>query len=116
MKQPGNRIALNQPMIVEHLISSMNTKSIPSRRTCLDILTFLCYWEDGSLIDRIISSLNNLHGDNKDTGPPGPYGYWFGMFERHLAGRGKMGSLVGASDEIRNKSGSDSSLLEYTVR
>ena len=26
-----------------------------------------------------------------------------------------MGSLVGASEEIRNKNGSDSSLLEYTV-
>ena len=93
----------------------MNTRSIPSRRTCLDILTYLCYWNEGLLIDRILTSLENLQKDNKDPCPPGPYGYWFNMFERHLAGRGKMGSLVGASEEIRNKNGSDSSLLEYTV-
>ena len=33
-----------------------------------------------------------------------------------LGGRGRMGSLVGASEEIRRNAGMDSSLNDYTVR
>jgi cytokinesis protein len=33
-----------------------------------------------------------------------------------LQGRGRMGSLVGASEEIRKNAGPDSSLNEYAVR
>jgi hypothetical protein len=36
--------------------------------------------------------------------------------EYSLSGRGKMGSLVGASEEIRKTGGIDSSLNEYAVR
>lgn len=36
--------------------------------------------------------------------------------EQSLSGRGKMGSLVGASEEVKRTGGVDSSLNEYAVR
>jgi len=35
--------------------------------------------------------------------------------ESSLSGRGKMGSLVGASEEVKRTGGVDSSLNEYAV-
>lgn len=35
--------------------------------------------------------------------------------EQALAGRGKMGSMVGASDEVKRAAGVDLSLNEYAV-
>jgi cytokinesis protein len=36
--------------------------------------------------------------------------------EQSLSGRGKMGSLVGASEEVKRAGGIDSSLNDYAVR
>jgi len=43
------------------------------------------------------------------------YDYWFKSAEQSLSGRGKMGSLVGASDEVKNSGATDNSLNDYAV-
>lgn len=90
----------------------MNTTQISSRKVALEILTFLCYWKDGAHHDLVIQALEALSGAN---GENGPYAYWFHTLETSLRGRGKMGSLVGASEEVRRNAGMDSSLNEYAV-
>ena len=47
--------------------------------------------------------------------PGGCFNYWFKSMDIALSGRGKMGSLVGASEEVR-RGGLDSSLNDYAVR
>ena len=47
--------------------------------------------------------------------PGGCFSYWFKSMDIALSGRGKMGSLVGASEEVR-RGGLDSSLNDYAVR
>ena len=87
--------------------------SSPSRRkVALEILTFLCYWKDGAHHELVIQALEALSNAN---GESGPYAYWFQTLETSLRGRGKMGSLVGASEEIRRNAGMDSSLNDYAV-
>lgn len=49
---------------------------------------------------------------NNETG--GCFDYWFKSMDVALSGRGKMGSLVGASEEVR-RGGIDSSLNDYAV-
>lgn len=44
------------------------------------------------------------------------YDYWFKSMEQALSGRGKMGSLVGASEEVKRAGGIDINLNEYAVR
>lgn len=108
----GAEQALAHPIIVNHIASSLNTPHIPSRKVALEILTFLCYWNDGSHHELVISSLEALSAANSESGP---YAFWFKSLEGVLLGRGKMGSLVGASEEIRKNAGLESSLNEYAV-
>ena len=57
-----------------------------------------------------------MNDPNDKRNVPGYYHYWFRSLESALLGRGKMGSLVGASEEVCNGRGHDSSLQEYAVR
>lgn len=76
------------------------------------MLTFIAYYEDGQGHSLVISALEGLSSTNNDGGSC--YEFWFKSFEQALSGRGKMGSLVGASEEVR-RAGVDSSLNEYAV-
>lgn len=97
---------------MQHIASTLNTAQISSRKVALEILTFLCYWEDGISHELVIQALEALSNANNDKGP---YEYWFRSLEGTLLGRGKMGSLVGASEEVRRNGGLDSSLNDYAV-
>lgn len=46
----------------------------------------------------------------------GRYDYWFKVLDETLNGRGLLGSLVGASEELKRNQGIDSNLNEYAVR
>ena len=61
----------------------------------------------------VVSALEALSAANNEAG--NPYGYRFKSLESVLAGRGKMGTLVGASDEVKRHGGIDPSLNDYTV-
>lgn len=60
-----------------------------------------------------MAALQTLSDDNHESG--GCYAFWFKSFEQALIGRGKMGTLVGASEEVKRHGGPDPSLNEYTV-
>lgn len=77
------------------------------------MLTFLCYYEDGRALSHVLASLDALSLANNE---PSRYDYWFKSLDATLSGRGKMGSLVGASDEVRRIGGVESSLNDYAVR
>jgi cytokinesis protein len=61
----------------------------------------------------VIAGLEALSASNNEGS--GCYDYWFKSMESSLSGRGKMGSLVGASEEVKRTAGVDSSLNEYAV-
>lgn len=60
----------------------------------------------------VINGLEALSTANNEAGTS--YAYWFKSMEQSLSGRGVMGSLVGASDEVR-RGGPDSSMNDYAV-
>jgi cytokinesis protein len=104
---------LTHNLIVTQVTSSLNTPHLPTRKLVLDLLSFLSYWNDGEAHHLVVSALEALSAASNESG--GCYGYWFNSMENALAGRGKMGSLVGASEEVRKAGGIDSSLNEYAV-
>lgn len=95
------------------MTSSLNSPHLPTRKLILDILIFIAHPEGGHAHDLVIEGLKALSQDNHEPG--GPYAFWFKSFELALVGRGRMGTLVGASEEIKRHGGSDPSLNEYTV-
>jgi len=57
-----------------------------------------------------LETLSTSHDEGDDC-----FVYWFKTMEQSLSGRGKMGSLVGASEEVRRGGSIDSNLNDYAV-
>lgn len=104
---------ITHPQIVGQIASSLNTPHVPTRKTILDVLVFLLYWQEGRAQQLVVDALQELSTANHEE--PTCYAYWFKSLETALAGRGRMGTLVGASDEVKRHGGIDSSLNDYTV-
>jgi cytokinesis protein len=85
---------------------------IPSRRLVADILTFLCYYNNSVAHEYVLKALDALSSANNETGR---YDFWFQSLTATLAGRGKMGSLVGASEDVKKHGGTEAALNEYAV-
>ncbi|KAF7359511.1 putative RhoA GTPase effector DIA/Diaphanous [Mycena sanguinolenta] len=105
--------ALTHNLIVTQMASSLNTPHLPTRKLLIDLLSFLAYWNDGEAHHLVVAALEALSTANGEGG--GCYDYWFKSMELSLSGRGKMGSLVGASDEVKKTGGIDTNLNEYAV-
>lgn len=108
-------MALTHDRIVTQIASTLNTPHLPTRKLIVDQLAFLAYWDDGEAAHHfVVIALEALSAANNEGGSC--YAYWFKSLEQSLLGRGKMGSLVGASEEVRKTGGIDSSLNDYAVR
>lgn len=62
--------------------------------------------------ESVLKALDALSAANNETGR---YDFWFHTFLATLEGRGKMGSLVGASADIKKHGGQESALTDYAV-
>lgn len=111
--QDGINDVLNHPSIVTHISSSLNSPHPPTRRIILELLTYLIYWKNGCAGDLVISALEVLSTANGEAA--GYYNFWFKSLEHILSGRGKWGTKVGASEEVRRTAGIDGSLNDYAV-
>lgn len=84
---------------------SLTSPSIPTRKTVLDLLTFLAYYESGNKgHPLVLQGLDTLMAQRSEQSR---FDAWFAAFEATIDGRGRMGSLVGASDEVRSLRGKD---------
>ena len=95
------------------IASALGSPHLTTRKVILDLLVFLAVWNDGAAYPMVIAGLESLstsHNEGEDC-----FAYWFKTMEQSLSGRGKMGSLVGASEEVRRGGSNDSSLNEYAV-
>lgn len=104
-----NAIAHSQ--IINALVGSLISSRLSTRRLVSDVLTFLCHWGDGNGHEKVLNAMDHL----KNTqGENGRFDGWMRLFEVTLDGRGKMGSLVGASEEFRSGGiGMENLLMEY---
>jgi hypothetical protein len=96
---------------VTHIASALAIPHLPTRRLVIDILVFLVYWNEAADYQMVLVGLEALSEDNDEPG--GCYAYWFASLNSLLAGRGKMGSLVGASPDFRRSS--ENTMAEYIV-
>ena len=103
---------LHQGIIVS-LSMSLISPRLTTRKLVSDVLTFLCHWGEGQGHLKVIQAMDvvkNQHGEN------GRFDAWMRVVEVTIDGRGKMGSMVGASEEVRSGGiGMENLLMEYAV-
>ena len=105
--------ALAHQQVIVALATSLISPRLTTRKLVSEVLTFLCHWADGQGHLKVIQAMDfvkNQHGEN------GRFDAWMRVVEVTVDGRGKMGSLVGASEEVRSGGiGMENLLMEYAV-
>lgn len=106
--------ALMQQKVLVALGTSLVSSRLTTRKLVSEILTFLCTWGDnGEGHRKVIQALDEVKAH---SGENGRFDAWMRLVEVTVDGRGKMGSLVGASDDIRTGGvGMENLLMEYAV-
>lgn len=105
--------ALAYPQIVTSLAGSLISPRLNTRKLVSEVLTFLCHWANGHGHEKVLQALDQLKAQQ---GENGRFDAWMRIVEVTVDGRGKMGSLVGASEEARSGGiGFENLLMEYAV-
>lgn len=105
--------ALLHQQVVISLATSLISPRLTTRKLVSEVLTFLCHWAEGEGHLKVLQAMDfvkNQQGEN------GRFDAWMRIVEVTIDGRGKMGSLVGASEEVRSGGiGMENLLMEYAV-
>ncbi|KAK7206356.1 hypothetical protein BZA70DRAFT_236523, partial [Myxozyma melibiosi] len=105
--------ALQSTKCIPALIGSIVSPRLATRRLVTDILTFLAHWARPYGHTQVINAFDQLKAHLNEQGR---FDVWLQTVEATLGGRGKWGSLVGASDELRSAGvGSENLLMEYSL-
>ncbi|KAI0471871.1 putative cytokinesis protein sepA [Xylariaceae sp. FL0804] len=105
--------ALQHQHVVVALATSLISPRLTTRKLVSDVLTFLCHWEDGNGHLKVIQAMDEVKAQQNELGR---FDAWIRLVEVTVDGRGKMGSLVGASEEVRSGGiGMENLLMEYAV-
>ncbi|KAI9719846.1 MAG: hypothetical protein M1828_006067 [Chrysothrix sp. TS-e1954] len=105
--------AMGHPSIIVALAASLTSPRLNSRKLVSEVLTFLCHWGEGEGHTTVIQAFDHLKHAQGETGR---FDSWMRLVEVTTDGRGKMGSMVGASDEVRSGGiGMENLLMEYAV-
>ncbi|KAK5132495.1 hypothetical protein LTR08_009041 [Meristemomyces frigidus] len=105
--------ALQHETVIMALCGSLTSPRLNTRKLVSELLTFLCHWAEGQGHRKVLQALDHLKAQQ---GENGRFDAWMRIVEVTIDGRGKMGSLVGASDEVRSGGiGMENLLMEYAV-
>ncbi|WEW61912.1 hypothetical protein PRK78_007412 [Emydomyces testavorans] len=105
--------ALAHQQVIVALASSLISPRLTTRKMVSEILTFLCDWADGQGHLKVLQAMDHV---KNLLGETGRFDSWMRVVEVSIDGRGKMGSLVGASEEFRSGGiGMENLLMEYAL-
>src|SRR5690606_15502615 len=91
--------ALYHSQCISALVASLTSPRLTTRKLISEVLTFLCHWERPLGHEKVLQAMDQV---KMYTGETGRFDAWLRIVEVTIDGRGKLGSLVGASDEVRS--------------
>ena len=105
--------ALDHQQVVIALATSLTSPRLTTRKLVSEVLTFLCHWAEGEGHLKVLQALDYVKNHQSENGR---FDAWMRIVEVTVDGRGKMGSLVGASEELRSGGiGMENLLMEYAL-
>lgn len=100
--QIGAADAYTNDSAADHITESLTSPSLPARDLTLQLLAFFVASPNGRGLSVVLKGLDSLQRARNATGR---FDVWFKHFEEALDGRGRFGSLVGASDAVMSLRG-----------
>ncbi|OCT54671.1 cytokinesis protein [Cladophialophora carrionii] len=105
--------ALKHDQVLISLAACLISPRLTTRKLISEILTFLCHWDEGQGHLKVLQSMDKVKNQMSENGR---FDAWMRIVEVTIDGRGKMGSMVGASEEVRSGGiGMENLLMEYAV-
>lgn len=105
--------ALTHDQIPVALATCLISPRLTTRKLVSEVLTFLCHWDQGQGHIKVLQAMDSVKNMINENGR---FDAWMRIVEVTIDGRGKMGSLVGASEEVRSGGiGMENLLMEYAV-
>lgn len=109
----GVKVALPHQQVPIALATCLISPLKTTRKLASEVLVFLCYCAEGLGHIQVLQAMDNVKNMiNKDR----KFDAWIRIVKATIDGRGKMGSLVRASQEVRiGGIGVENLLMGYTV-
>ncbi|CAO3695753.1 unnamed protein product [Rhizopus microsporus] len=109
----GAREVISHPQCIYHIVLSLVSPPIQTRKLVCEILAFVCHVDLPKGQEIVLKGLDKL---SEHMGEFGRFDAWLKLLEATLDGRGKMGSLVGASEDVRKFAvGGDNQLSDFAL-
>lgn len=112
-KKSGIQEAFKHSRIIDNFCVSLLSPYIPSRTQACESLTAFCFLPNGRSM--VLHGMELLKQFGKNFGR---FDAWLQALEKTLDGRGKMGSAVGASEDLKATGmvgAGDSQITQYMV-
>ncbi|KAJ9663490.1 hypothetical protein H2198_000755 [Neophaeococcomyces mojaviensis] len=105
--------ALTHQSVPIALAMCLTSPRLTTRKLVSEVLTFLCHCTESQGHTKVLQAMDYV---KSMVGEVGRFDGWMRLVEVTVDGRGKMGSLVGASEEVRSGGiGMENLLMEYAV-
>ncbi|MCJ1433773.1 hypothetical protein MMC27_003138 [Xylographa pallens] len=106
--------ALNHQSVIVALVTCLiSSPRLTTRKLASEVLVFICHWALGEGHMKVLAAMDHV---KHQQGENGRFDAWIRVVEVTIDGRGKMGSLVGASEEVRSGGvGMENVLMEYAL-
>jgi cytokinesis protein len=112
---------MQKPQVIHGLCYSLTSPNLAARKAAAEILVFFCHWEeDGEERQGLGHVLNGLghvenhHNSTRSIGQKvGKFDVWLQQMATTVDGRGRMGSTVGLSQDLKGTD--DGSILDICV-
>ncbi|KAI9259027.1 hypothetical protein BDA99DRAFT_484089 [Phascolomyces articulosus] len=111
----GAREAVSHPECIYQIVLSLISPPIQTRKLVCEVLAFLCHVDLPKGQETVLKGMDKLKDYRREFGR---FDAWFKLLDATLDGRGRMGSLVGASEDVRRLGGQgapDSHLSDYAL-
>ncbi|KAF9925656.1 hypothetical protein FBU30_004607 [Linnemannia zychae] len=108
----GAQEAIKHPPCVSALCFSITSPQLQTRKLVVEVLTFLCYCEVPMGHKLVLEGLDEVQEYWKESAR---FDAWMRILENTIDGRGRFGTMVGMSEELKKTGTLDSHLIEYVL-
>ncbi|KAG0363394.1 hypothetical protein BG005_000647 [Podila minutissima] len=108
----GAQEAIKNPPCISALCFSITSPQLQTRKLVVEVLTFLCYCEVPMGHKLVLEGLDQVQEYWKESAR---FDAWMRILENTIDGRGRFGTMVGMSEELKKTGTLDSHLIEYVL-